>query len=867
MVNGRNKGSSADVSFVKPGTSRRNLSSFQSQAVRSEAGKNFTEMGGRGSSDFYRNTSEELFLKSLMESSIGMPVPTMEMLGFKNLSQNIRTDSEELFKTWLTNGEASHCTILIQKHELATNHGYNSTSIVHCTRHTSQRMPTELAGSSGQQLGGVLQRKQSNDNLFPQNTALVDEQSSDMNQNSIRNVVERGLQASNLYLAKAWFHSSQPMTRSRSSELRRRYASMQNSQTSLGVEVMHNVSGHGVNNLKQEFANPNGFGDVSRCEIPNYFNAFMSPSNSASSTFNAPHTDNIDKVSSVVSMLKGTLEHKKLNNETVEDSSLELYGAQEFLGDMSLNQGQGNRIHETSRTIQDVSSVQVNDHGVLEAVEGSLDVDLDGFVNPTNPMQMSMVSREPSQSESSAAAPAVSTGFDVCDEPTNLGQTMSIGESSKKQVGNGRSSENGTRAKDIKERIDDNLKDDQKICTVAFINITYSNQKKYCSGKRGSYKEAFAMDLPTRFACMARLVAKITPDPWLIIKPALHDASSALFPSDFGKYFANGWERRSANNSSSHFIELNIEAGKKLVNTAVFHSFLVVVAVVNRFPFVCVEDVKILPQPFQRIEIFGDRIISLTNLSQLQTSQLSNSESLTAGAFLSPVIMAEAKERNLTPPIPSDMQSILKRCENLEKEVRSLKLNLSFMNRKDSEQTKQIEELQKQNEELTEDKEHLLEEIERIIAEPGKILKWRLGLKVAGLQPKVPENKLCKNATCQQIPKHFQIEVSQKQDLRHYSIFTHTPAKVLTMHLKPNIRQTATILFHKLPLHKQFSYLLGQIYYMYDKLQQATATREHSAQNKITLKMSGRPSFLPYWMDNQPTTEKYAINKQARLQI
>lgn len=43
--------------------------------------------------------------------------------------------------------------------------------------------------------------------------------------------------------------------------------------------------------------------------------------------------------------------------------------------------------------------------------------------------------------------------------------------------------------------------------------------------------------------------------------------------------------------------------------------------------------------------------------------------------------MAEAKERSSTPPVPSDMQSILKRCENLEKEVRSLKLNLAFMNR------------------------------------------------------------------------------------------------------------------------------------------------------------------------------------------
>ena len=43
--------------------------------------------------------------------------------------------------------------------------------------------------------------------------------------------------------------------------------------------------------------------------------------------------------------------------------------------------------------------------------------------------------------------------------------------------------------------------------------------------------------------------------------------------------------------------------------------------------------------------------------------------------------MAEAKERNLSPAVPSDMQTILKRCDNLEKEVRSLKLNLSFMNR------------------------------------------------------------------------------------------------------------------------------------------------------------------------------------------
>ncbi|KAK8934427.1 hypothetical protein KSP39_PZI014998 [Platanthera zijinensis] len=83
--------------------------------------------------------------------------------------------------------------------------------------------------------------------------------------------------------------------------------------------------------------------------------------------------------------------------------------------------------------------------------------------------------------------------------------------------------------------------------------------------------------------------------------------------------------------------------------------------------------------------------------------------------------MAEAKERSSTPSLPSDMQAVLKRCENLEKEVRSLKLNLSFMNRKDSEQTKQIEELHKQNDDLISEKERLLEEIERIISETGQM--------------------------------------------------------------------------------------------------------------------------------------------------
>ncbi|KDP39748.1 hypothetical protein JCGZ_02768 [Jatropha curcas] len=512
---------------------------------------------GKGLSEMYRNTSEELFLRSLMESSIGMPMPSMEMLGFKNISShhNFRTDSEELFKSWLTNGE---------------NHGHNSSNIAHRTRQASRRLSTELAGLTNQQPGIALQKKRSNDVLFTQNNLEADGSSGDLNQLSMRNAVEKSVQASNLYLAKAWFHSSQPMTRSRSSELRKRYAAMQSTQTTLG---------HGDNNLKEEFANPNGFNDLPMNGTANHFGAFMSPSNSSSSTFNTSQIGEVDKVSSVVSMLKGTLERKKLGNqiekETVEDSANAIYYGQQVTNNASFHQGQGKSINDITQTFQEISSGEIKDAGVFQTVE---DLEMEGFVNPIlNPIQFSTISREPSQSESSAAAPVVSSGFDACDGPSNSSQTLSICESSRKQVGNNLSSENGSKAKDIRERIIENLKDDRK--------------------RRG------------------------------LVRYGSVTSVDSVDKGDTTK------KRR-------------VERSRK---------------------------------------------------------------------------MAEAKERNSTPAIPSDMQSVLKRCENLEKEVRSLKLNLSFMNRKDSEQTKQIEELQKRNEELTDEKERLLEEMERMLSESGKM--------------------------------------------------------------------------------------------------------------------------------------------------
>ncbi|XP_024996472.1 uncharacterized protein LOC112529425 isoform X2 [Cynara cardunculus var. scolymus] len=489
------------------------------------------EMEGRVYSDLYRNTSEDMFIRTMMESSVGIPAPTMEMLGFKNLSSNFRADSEELFKSWLTTGE---------------NQGHNSTGLVHNRPRQLSRMLTDQAN------GDLHPTKRSSENLTPQSTLAVGESSCGMNEHSVRNLAEKGLQDSNLFLAKAWFNSSQPMTRSRSSELRRKYVAMQNSQTAIGIEAMHNASALRINQLKQDFVNE-------------------FKEDSSSSTFSAPKVGPIDKVSSVVSMLKGTLERKKLGNhvdkEAIEDSSFGYHGGQEVFAYSHMNQVREIHMHEAQGgTFQDLTTAGIKDPEYA---------DLACFMAPTNLIQMNIASQEPSQSESSAAAPVISTGFDVSDGPSNSGQSPSVCESPRKQVGNAKSTENGCVAKDIRERVYGNLKEDQK--------------NKGNLSRHGSVTSA-----------------------------------------------ASGAER-------------------------------------------------------------GDP----TKKRRVERSRK----------------MAEAKERTQTPTTSSDMQSILKRCENLEKEVRSLKLNLAFMNRKDSEQTKQIEELQKQNEDMGDEKERLLEEIERILSQ------------------------------------------------------------------------------------------------------------------------------------------------------
>ncbi|WVZ82836.1 hypothetical protein U9M48_030049 [Paspalum notatum var. saurae] len=512
------------------------------------------EMEGRGLSDLFRNTSEEIFLKAVMENSMGVAAaPSMEMLGFKNMSQRFG-------------------------------------SVNNRPRQPS-RLSSEAAGLPNQQ-HDITQQNFLTDNLIPQNSAIPSvEYPNNHGQQSLKNAAEKGMQASDILLAKAWFHSTQPMTRSRSSELRhgfrfyvclclprwniwlvpqnspkfcyfcrRRYAAMQTHAAPITTGCIEPT-----NQLKQGFTNTANSTPMSNTPVqtPN----FVSPSSSSTSPLDNPQMVAQDTVTSVVSMLKDTLERKKLSSHAHKDTSVGnsfgFYDSQQF--QQSILGG--------TDIFPLVTNAQVQDSTMFPKAERPMEPNNGNFVAPANQVWFGAASREPSHSGSSTAMTTHSAGFEMCDELPPMGQAMSVCESTRKNAANGTT---GCRSKgkEYRERVQkDSLKDDRK--KAALIRM-------------GSITSEQAVDNgdPTK-------------------------------------------KRR-------------VERSRK---------------------------------------------------------------------------MAEAKERSSTPVIPSDMHAVLKRCETLEKEVRSLKLNLSFMNRKDSEQTKQIEELQKQKDNLTEENERLLEEIERIVSD------------------------------------------------------------------------------------------------------------------------------------------------------
>lgn len=142
-------------------------------------------MEGRGFYSLYKNSSEELFLKTLMDNPIGVPIPTMDMPSFKAVSQSFRTDSEELFKKWLTNEE-----------------GYNSSSKGLHSR-LSQRMSSELSNLSNMQNMSVI-----SEGRIMQDDPKANDCSTDFNQFPLGEPVDEVQQSSNLFLAKACLHQT-----------------------------------------------------------------------------------------------------------------------------------------------------------------------------------------------------------------------------------------------------------------------------------------------------------------------------------------------------------------------------------------------------------------------------------------------------------------------------------------------------------------------------------------------------------------------------------------------------------------------------------------------------------------------------------
>ncbi|AQL02503.1 CYCLOPS [Zea mays] len=427
--------------------------------------------------------------------------------------------------------------------------GYSIPGFGSVNNHPRQpsRLSSEAAGLPNQQ-HDIAQQSFLTDNLVPQNLTIPSvEYPNNHNQQSLKNAAEKGMQASDLLLAKvshlhnpAWFHSTQPMTRSRSSELRQ--------DLLIPCALLPSRMKYMV--LASVFL-------------------FVSPSSSSTSPLDNPHVAAQDTVTSVVSMLKDTLERKKLgshaNKDTSAGNSFGFYDTQQF---------QQNILGGTD-FFPIVTTAQVQDSLMLPKVDRPMEPNNGNFVAPANQVWFSAASREPSHSGSSTAMTTHSAGFEMCDELPPAAQAMSVCESTRKNAANG-TTDCKSKGKEYRERVQkDNLKDGRKKAALTRIGSISSEQ----AADNGD---------PTK-------------------------------------------KRR-------------VERSRK---------------------------------------------------------------------------MAEAKERSSTPVIPSDMQAVLKRCETLEKEVRSLKLNLSFMNRKDSEQTKQIEELQKQNEDLAEEKERLVEEIERIVSDPN----------------------------------------------------------------------------------------------------------------------------------------------------
>jgi hypothetical protein len=162
-----------------------------------------------------------------------------------------------------------------------------------------------------------------------------------------------------------------------------------------------------------------------------------------------------DTVTSVVSMLKDTLERKKhgshANKDTPHGNSFGFYDNQQFQHNIL----GGTDIYPL------VATSHAQDSLVFPEVEGPTEPIAGNFVTPANQIWISAASREPSQSGSSTAMTGQSAGFEVCDELRPMGQALSACESTRRNAANGtadcRSTGKGTSIKALSPKLHQSL--------------------------------------------------------------------------------------------------------------------------------------------------------------------------------------------------------------------------------------------------------------------------------------------------------------------------------------------------------------------------------------------------------------------------
>ncbi|KAI5065053.1 hypothetical protein GOP47_0019748 [Adiantum capillus-veneris] len=324
-------------------------------------------------------TSDDILIKSLVE---GIPAPSMEGIGFANIPQTGRIDSEELFHSWMSLGEGQ------------------TPGQLHRPRQSYSRRSKEMAFLLSQQSHEIPNAAENIDQYLQTNNFFLEDAAGE---NKARNVEGQGVCATESSHLK-WFSQNRPMTRSHSSELRRRYAAMQGSSPALTDHGVKQMSGatEGLENRK-----------FHQLSYPQFPQSTLSPIRG--------HLGG-ESISSFVTLLKGTLERKRMGKGNSQQQRWP-----QFSGTLpNMVQGSQNQIHRSSQqrglshsTYEGHEQVQSFRQTVMEAHVHNVGA---GFTGNNQHQQQGLPSHTRSPSESSVGAPVLSTGEDPC----NSGQTTPL---------------------------------------------------------------------------------------------------------------------------------------------------------------------------------------------------------------------------------------------------------------------------------------------------------------------------------------------------------------------------------------------------------------------------------------------------------